>query len=95
MGVQTNKGTYNMREQQISEVHASNFLESLKAFLDCIGEGIESSGQALGAAIITTCVWTNRSIKAFGFLVMSLKGVYYTWVGLIFLLVLIYGSLGG
>lgn len=76
-------------------VHTCGVLENLKAFLDCIGEGVESSGQALGATIITTCFWTNRSIQAFGVLVISLKGVYYTLVGLTFLLVLIYGSLGG
>jgi len=83
------------KAHQTPQVHANSFPESLKAFLDCIGEGIESSGQALGATIVTTCIWTNRTIKAFGILVMSLKGVYYTWVGLTFLLILIYGSLGG
>ncbi len=82
------------KTHQTNQVHNCEFLENLKAFLDCIGEGIESPGQALGATIITFCIWTNRSIKAFGKLVMSLKGVYYTWVGLAFLLFL-YESLGG
>lgn len=83
------------KTNQTPQTNANGVLENLKAFLDCIGDGVESSGQALGATIITTSFCTSRAMKAFGVLVLSLKGVCYTWVGLAFLLVLIYGSLGG
>lgn len=80
--------------QPIKKIDTSNFLENLKVFLDCIGEEIELSGQALGTTIITFCISTNKIMKAFGTLLMTLKGVYYTWVGLASLMIL-FGSLGG
>jgi hypothetical protein len=84
-----------MKSNQINKICIDEGItENLKEFLDSIGEGIESSGKALGETIIIICISINKVIKAFGKLLLSIKNVYYTWLGLIFLLIL-FGSLGG